>query len=357
MKTTAYIREQWEWITRQAGIVILINLTLLTSAPLDKSLGEIFYMDLLVFFVAGAGCIAHFCRLNKAYTKIRQTMAEAGNVDGVLGEGFAVAAKNVPGISLMKELLEYENRSFNQKENDYQQRMNNLKDYLTQSIHDLKVNLSICEMVVNRLENETDIANKLLFQIEQMKFRINQILSIARANHYSEDIVSEKVDLERVVKEAIGDNAEFFINKGIRIRNDLKQYHFISDKKWIHYIVTQILNNSSKYTGKDGEITIFSREDEKGYYLHLKDNGIGIPEEELDRVFDKGFTGSNGRDNTKSTGMGMYYAKKMANVLGIGMTVQSKRGVYTEFILSFYKLSDYMRRQIGQNDKNVTYNS
>jgi len=79
--------------------------------------------------------------------------------------------------------------------------------------------------------------------------------------------------------------------------------------------------------------------------LHLKDNGIGIPEEELGRVFDKGFTGSNGRGNTKSTGMGMYYAKKMADTLGIGLKVRSQQGVYTEFILSFYKLSDYMQRQ------------
>lgn len=347
MKTIAYIKGQWEWIASQAGIIILVNLILLTSTPLAKTLGEIFYLDLLVIFVAAAGYFFHYRRLNKAYMKIRQTMAEAKDIDGMLGQESAVVGVNIPGISLMKEIVEYKGKKFSQKENDYRQRMNDLKDYLTQSVHDLKVNLSVCEMVVNRLENETDIANKLLFQIEQMKFRINQVLSIARANHYSEDIVSENVDMEQVIKDAISDNAEFFINRGISIQNYLKPYHFISDKKWIHYIVTQILNNSSKYTEKDGEITIFSREDEKGYYLHLKDNGIGIPEEELDRVFDKGFTGSNGRSNIKSTGMGMYYAKKIAKVLGIGMTVQSKRGVYTEFILSFYKLSDYMQQQMN----------
>lgn len=345
MRMMAYIKGQWEWIASQAGIIILINLILLTSTPLDKSLGDIFYLDLLNIFVAGVGYLFHFRRMNKDYMKIRQTMAAGQDIDWLFKQPLTAGGNSLPGIGLMKELLEYKNKSFSQKEIDYQQRMNDLKDYLTQTVHDLKVNLSVCEMVVNRLENETEIANKLLFQIEQMKFRINQALFITRANHYSEDIVSENVDVEQVVKKAISDNAEFFINKGISIQNKLRSYHFVSDKKWIHYIVSQILNNSSKYTEKNGEITIFSEEDQNGYHLHLKDNGIGIPQAEIDRVFDKGFTGSNGRSNTKSTGMGMYYAKKMANTLGIGLKVQSKQGVYTEFILSFYKLSDYMQRQ------------
>ncbi|MDD3653920.1 MAG: sensor histidine kinase [Desulfotomaculaceae bacterium] len=341
----AYIKGHWEWIACQAGIITLVNLVLLTSTPLAKTLGEIFYLDLLVLCVAGAGYSFHFRRVNKTYGKVGQTMA-AGQDPGWLFKQLSDAGEDsVPGISLMHELLIYERKSFSQKENDYRQRMNDLKDYLTQSVHDLKVNLSVCEMAVNRLENETEIANKLLFQIEQMKFRINQALFITRANHYSEDVVSGNVELGNIVKEAISANAEFFINKGIGIQNKLRPYHFISDKKWVHYIIVQILNNSSKYTGQDGEITIFSREDERGYHLHLRDNGIGIPAEELGRVFDKGFTGTNGRSSTKSTGMGMYYAKKMADTLGIGLQVHSKQGEYTEFILSFYKLSDYIKRQ------------
>ena len=345
MKTTAYIKGQWEWIASQAGIIILINLILLTSTPLDQTLGEIFYLDLLIIFVAAAGYYFHYRRLNTAYRKIRRTMAEGREIDWLFREPSASAGNSVPGISLMKELLEYKNNGFSRKESDYRQKMNDLKDYLTQTVHDLKVNLSVCEMAVNRLENETDIANKLLFQVEQMKFRINQALSITRANHYSEDIISENVDLEQVVKEAISDNAEFFITKGISIQSKVRPYHFISDKKWIHYIVSQILNNSSKYTGENGELAVSGQEDEWGYNLHLRDNGMGIPPEELGRVFDKGFTGSNGRSSTKSTGMGLYYAKEMAATLGIGLEVRSEQGVYTEFVLSFYKLSDYMQRQ------------
>ena len=156
----------------------------------------------------------------------------------------------------MHELLAYERKNFSLKESDYRQRMNDLKDYLTQTVHDLKVNLSVCELAVNRLENEMEIANKLLYQIEQMKFRINQALFITRANHYSEDVVSGNVDLEKVVKEAIADNAEFFIHKGISIKNDLMPYHFISDKSGSIYHRPDL--NSSKYAGQNGEITILA---------------------------------------------------------------------------------------------------
>lgn len=351
MKMTAYIRGQWEWIASQISIIILVNFILLVSTPLAYALGEIFYLDLLVMVVAAAGYFLHYRRLNRAYSQIGQAMAEGRDIDWLFREPPAADSNSAPGIGVMQEVLEYKNRLFREKENHYQQLMNDLKDYLTQTVHDLKVNLAVCEMVVNRLEDQAEIANKLLFQIEQMKFRINQALSITRANHYSTDILSETVDIQQVVKEAVSENAEFFIAKGISIESDLRPYHIVSDKKWIHYIVTQILNNSSKYTEKNGHITISAHEDEWGYHLHLKDNGIGIPKEELSRIFDKGFTGSNGRMSARSTGMGLYYAKMMADTLGIGLKAQSEPGVYTEFVLSFYKLSDYMQTQRSQSDK------
>ncbi len=342
MTIKTYIKGHMELMLSFASIFIVINLILFTSTPLDKSIGEIFYLDLLAVLIITVGCSFHYLKIKNTYKTIQKMMVQGEDVNYIFKK-----KSNVIGINLMRQLLDHKDKEFIMKEENYQQKMNNLKDYITQAVHDLKVNIAVCEMVINRFENEDEKINKLLFQINQIKFRIEQILSIARANHYSEDIVSEYVDIQKVVKDAIKDNSEFFMSKGISIQVDLKPYRFISDKKWIHYIITQILNNSYKYTRQDGKIMIFNGEDDKGYYLHIKDNGIGICKEELNRVFDKGFTGSNGRDNTKSTGMGMYYAKKVADILGIGINVQSQKGVYTEFVLAFYKLSDYINHQIS----------
>lgn len=307
MKITAYIKYQKEILVATLMMIIVTNLILFVSTPLDKSLGEIFYMDLLMMFLLFTGFIMNYRKISKSYNDVN----------------FVISEKN-------------------DLEESYKYKMNSLSDYITQIIHDMKVNLSVCEMVINRFEYEDDKLRKLVFQIEKMKFKSNEILYITRANHYSEDIIAEHIELEKVLREAIKENAEFLISKGITIETDIKSYNFVSDKKWVHYIITQIINNSSKYTPKDGTIEIFGNEDELGYYLNIKDNGIGISADEIARIFDKGFTGTNGRENTKSTGMGMYYAKKIAKILGIGLDVESEKGVYTNFKISFYKLSDYI---------------
>lgn len=307
MKITAYVKQQKEIIIAALSMLMVINLILFSSTPLDKSLGEIFYMDVLIIFLLLIGFIMNYMKFSKSHEALQNVISEK---------------------DALEEL--------------YRQKMNNLRDYITQVIHDIKVNLSVCDMVINRFENEDEKLKKLIFQLEQMKFKSNDILYITRANHYSEDILSERIEIEAIVRAAIKENTEFLISKGISIETDILSYEFVSDKKWVHYIVTQIINNSSKYTFENGTIEIIGYEDEKGYYLNIKDNGIGISKDEITRVFDKGFTGTNGRQNTKSTGMGMYYSKKMAKILGIGLDVESDKGVYTNFKISFFKIADYI---------------
>ncbi|WP_254520329.1 ATP-binding protein [Bacillus cereus] len=88
---------------------------------------------------------------------------------------------------------------------------------------------------------------------------------------------------------------------------------------------------------------IKTNEDKQAYYITIKDNGIGISKEDLSRIFNKGFTGKNGKIGTKSTGMGLYYAEKIAKKLSVGIKVDSEEGEYTEFSIIFYKLSDYYK--------------
>lgn len=340
MSVGQYIKGEIQWMISVVFALIVINLILFTSTPLDQGVEEIFYMDVLSILILGTGIGLHYRIIKKTYESIEEAMTEEKDIRYILEQ-----SPRVVGTTIMKRLIAYKDHHFMIKEEDYQQKMNDLKDFITQTVHDLKVNLSVCEMVVNRFEVKDERINKLIFQIEQMKFRINQVLWTTRANHYSEDIVSETVDISKVVRDGIRDNAEFFMSKGISLHLDVKPYHFVSDTKWVHYIITQILNNSSKYTEQSGEVKVFSEEDDKGYYIHIKDNGIGIVKEDISRIFEKGFTGKNGRRNTKSTGMGMYYAKKMADALGIGMTMHSEDGAYTETILAFYKISDYINQQ------------
>ncbi|HHN8438363.1 ATP-binding protein [Clostridioides difficile] len=109
------------------------------------------------------------------------------------------------------------------------------------------------------------------------------------------------------------------------------------------YVLDQIINNAIKYSKKVGKIEFNSKKLENGVVLSIKDFGIGINEEDISRVFDKGFTGKNGRNQLyKSTGMGMYFVKKMIDSLGHEIEVCSKIGSYTIFNIYFYDISDYL---------------
>ena len=339
MKIGIYIRQHWEWIAAATGMITVTNLVLLSSIPLKDALGDILYLNLILLLIIAVGFFSHYRRLFRASKRINRALDD--HIDHS-----SIDYSPLPGAEIMKKMSDLKTKELSEIKDNYNRRLEELNDYLTQTVHDIKINLSVCEMAAGRLENQKEIHNKLIYQIEQIKFRINQVLSISRASCFEEDIKAEPVDIRQTVKDAVTDNTEFFIAGDISIDADLSPYSFIGDRKWIRYIISQILNNSSKYTPENGSLNISGREDKSAYRLVIRDNGIGIPAEEVSRIFDKGFTGTNGRTGIHSTGMGLYYAKRMADILGIGLDVDSKRNYYTEFTISFYKLSDYIRVQV-----------
>ena len=114
-----------------------------------------------------------------------------------------------------------------------------------------------------------------------------------------------------------------------------------SDKKWLGFIIDQLITNSLKYTYFEGSISIWFEQDDKEKRLMIQDNGIGINVEDINRVFEKGFTGTTGRNHSKSTGMGLYLAKKLANKLGHDLSIQSVEGEFTKVTIHFPKIRNY----------------
>lgn len=338
MKLKDYIKEVQPILLGWLGSLVIFNLVIGLIEIATVSKADLIYMDglCLICFVSGFGY--HYFRKMKVYQRLEGLMLENRKLEEQLR-----LLQDLPEFALTYKILTYQKQQYIKHEAHYKEKLENMTDYTMQIVHDLKVNLAVCEMIAKRVPLED--REKLSYEIEQMKFRVGQMLYVARANEYNEDIRAEYFQIQEVLRNAIKENAEFFMNQNIELEVEVKPYEVLNDQKWVLYILSQILNNSSKYTREGGKVQIFSREDERAYSVHLKDNGIGIAEEDLSRIFDKGYTGSNGRLNTKATGMGLYYAKKMAKVLNIGLTVESQLGEYTEFTLAFYKHSDYMMLQ------------
>ncbi|MGP7816471.1 ATP-binding protein [Niallia sp. 01092] len=331
MKIADYLKINKLWMMSNITILIIINGILFSSISLEKSMADILYMDLLIVIIQLLIMYYGYIKQKRKYENVFTSSIDALEKKASNDGDFYINL-------LLKESRKQHNK-FLEMEDDYKKRINEIQDYMTQWVHDIKVNIAVCDLLLEELEDES--SKKFQNQIEQMKFRINHILHVTRANHYDQDIAAEDVDVCHLLRSAIKENALFFINKNIEIETKLKPFSVINDKRWIYYIFCQILNNSSKYTPEGGLLHIYTKEDEQAYYVNIKDNGIGIPIEEMTRIFDKGFTGKNGKVGTKSTGMGLYYAKKMAGTLSIGIDVKSEEGIYTEFTIIFYKLSDY----------------
>lgn len=332
MSITDYIKLNRRWIVSNIIVLILINAIIYSSTTINRSLADLIYMDILIIVIQLTIMVYGFVKERNKYNRVLENIGNTQRLATDKGDFY---------VDTLLEVVEKESERFHQREESYKFKINDLQEYITQWVHDIKVNIGVCDLLLEEININNENIDKLNSQIERIKFNVNQVLQVTRANHYDQDFRAEKFDIAKEIKSAIRENALFFINKNIEIDTRLDSFALTSDKKWVHYIISQILNNSSKYTPINGQVSILTEEDERAYYLHIKDNGIGIPKEDMKRIFNKGFTGNNGRKNTKSTGMGLYYAKKMADKLSIGIDVRSEEGKYTEFIISFYKIADY----------------
>lgn len=158
-------------------------------------------------------------------------------------------------------------------------------------------------------------------------------LNYLRFEEMSNDLVLERNSLEQLVRQVVKKYAAIFIYNHISIQLEHLDYTVLTDEKWFCFVLEQILSNALKYTEKGGTIQIFTKQESNQLWLVIADNGIGIWEEDLPRVFERGFTGYNGRADKKSTGIGLYLCKKVMGRLRHQIRIESKVGVGTQVFL------------------------
>lgn len=207
-----------------------------------------------------------------------------------------------------------------------------LVDYYTVWVHQIKTPLAVMHMLVD--EEDTELGRSLRSELFRTEQYVEMALNYTRLESETSDLVIRAYDLNDLIRQAIRKYAGQFIARKIRIQFEPVDMKIVTDQKWFSCILEQILSNAVKYTPQ-GSVTI-SVNDKKE--LLISDTGIGIDPADVPRIFDKGFTGINGRAGMKSTGLGLYLCKKAADKLGIDIRCDSEPGVGTTFILGL--LSD-----------------
>ncbi len=232
------------------------------------------------------------------------------------------------------------------------EKQQNMADYYTMWTHQIKVPLSAMDLLLQNIdaaagENESKTANgggnmQTVKQLREEVFKTGQYvdmaLNYARMESISADLSFVRLDVGELVKKALKKYWLLFSGAGINLHLEECHAYVVTDGKWFSFVVEQVLSNALKYT-KEGSISIYGTDESGGCvtkgcsYLVIEDTGIGIEESDLPRIFERGFTGYNGRLENKSTGIGLYLCRQIMDRLGLSIRVESKRRRGTKVFL------------------------
>nr|WP_106781835.1 sensor histidine kinase [Lysinibacillus timonensis] len=215
-------------------------------------------------------------------------------------------------------------------------------------IHEMKTPLTAMKLMIEQID-ESKSRHKIEKEWLRINYLLDQQLHNSRLVTIEKDNKFEKLNLKAIIHKEIREFQSWCIEKGIGFQLEGLNLEVITDKKWLSFIIRQILSNAIKYSYENTEIQFYTQVDENEHLLlHIEDQGIGISKEDLPRVFQKSFTGTVGRESVQSTGMGLYLADNAARKLGIKILVQSKENEGSIFTLQFPNKNEYHEQMIGR---------
>lgn len=233
----------------------------------------------------------------------------------------------------LAEKLEVREMELYQQRSKAERKLTDLLDYYTLWVHQIKTPIAASQLLVAEV-----VDRQLKQQLEQEIFKIdsytNLVLQYLRLENFHDDLVLKQVQIEDLVKEIIRKYALFFIQKGLNVNLHDLDKEIVTDKKWLLVVIEQIISNSLKYT-KEGGLEIYMDDQE----LCIKDTGIGIKNSDVLRVFERGFSGYNGRLTQQSSGLGLYLSKKISEELGHQIRIESEVGKGTTVRIQFAQVN------------------
>lgn len=204
-------------------------------------------------------------------------------------------------------------------------------DYFTAWVHQIKTPLSVMRL---QLQSEDTPENRaMLAELFQMEQYVTMALSYARLGNPTKDLVLTRVPLDPVIRQAIRDFAPLLIRKKLRLQYEPTAESALTDSKWLLFILHQLLSNAVKYTER-GRVSIRVT---SAPAIIVADTGIGIAPEDVPRVFEKGYTGYNGRGGQKSTGLGLYLVHQTAEMLHCRVSLSSRIGEGTSVTIDLHQ--------------------
>lgn len=238
------------------------------------------------------------------------------------------------------QLLKMAGKSMLERISEVERERGEYRAYIEQWVHEVKTPITALKLLCEN--NRSPFSRDVLVELENINRCAEQALYYARSEHTEKDYSIRKMNLADVVHGAIADNKYLLRQCDMAITVDNLELVVYADDKWVRFILNQIISNAVKYhSPQQPTLHIFAERLGDQVLLSIADNGIGIPESDLPRIFEKGFTGQNGRTIRSSTGIGLYLCKRLGDKLGIGLSASSAGSGGTTITLSFH-INDFI---------------
>lgn len=292
-------------------------------------LEDLAYLLILELFVLGVIMTVDLIRYK----------ARVKQVEDLLKRPVAEQSYNVEAKDILEEryvdLIHAQEKSRVDTENISDRSSKDMEQYYNIWVHQIKTPISGMNVLLQSMEPTEEVGElqNQLFSVEQY---VDMALQYQKIKSTTNDFSFAEIPLNKVIRENIRKYARLFIAKKLAVRYEETALRVLTDEKWISFVLGQIITNAVKYSDK-GSITISAYEDECNTYLSVKDEGIGISPEDLPRVFERGYTGYNGRADKKSTGIGLFLCKSVTRMLGHKIQISSEPGKGTEVTIIFSK--------------------
>lgn len=324
-----------DFIKERIVFIIINSLILLFTVLLLMVLKVDSFAILFIVIINGAGILIYhifdYLRKKQYYNEIKENMESLDKkylISEVIEEGTFTESK------LIYEVICKSNKAMNDEIGEFKRGINDYREYIELWVHEIKTPIATCKLLIEN--NESPLTESIGEEVCKLENYIDQALFYTRSNTLEKDYIIKEMSLSSCVNKVLNNNADSLIKKKVKISLGDLEKQVYSDSKWIEFILGQIISNSIKYMNKEHkELKIYCNESRKYVILNIEDNGAGISEKDLSRVFDKGFTGENGRKFGKSTGIGLYLCKKLCKKLGLDITLISEEGKFTRVSIIF----------------------
>lgn len=235
---------------------------------------------------------------------------------------------------IIYDILQESNRNMHEHVSFYKNLQSDYREYIEAWVHEIKTPIASSKMIIEN--NGGKIKLSLDDEMNKIQDYVEQVLYYSRSTGVSNDYLIREFSLKESVSSIVRRNRRTFINKKIKVDIEGVSHQVVTDKKWIEFIINQIMVNSINYSkAENAVIKVYSQKSKNSVVLTIEDNGVGICEQDISRVFNKGFTGENGRKYGRSTGIGLYLCKKLCEKLGLSIELASKENQWTRVDIIF----------------------